>query len=67
MTKIVYMVDPRKITERIFGGPQFGKFETITNDHVKCCKNGDVFDIRGLNEAWMESRNLAPLNYEENK
>ena len=67
MAQIIHMIDPRRITERVFGGPHFGVFYIIGNYRVKCCQNGDVFDTRGLNDAWMESRNLAPIIYGDNR
>lgn len=54
-------IDPRRITDRLFGGPYFAKFRMINDWRALCEETGDVFDIRGLDDAWMESRNLAPI------
>lgn len=59
----ISMIDPRKINQRLFGGPYFGWFEIVSDNRVMCCINGDVFDTRGLWDAWMETRNLAPIIY----
>jgi len=57
----IIMIDPRRITDRSFGGPHFAEFDVISDLRVRCKKTGDVFDLRGLSDAWMESRNLAPI------
>ena len=57
----VHCIDPRRITERHFGGPRFATFFVLGPNRIICKKTGDVFDTRGLDDAWMEGRNLAPI------
>ena len=54
-------IDPRRITATGSGGPHFGEFWWVSVDRIKCKRNGDVFDLRGLDDAFMERRNLAPI------
>lgn len=61
MTGFIIMVDPRRISQRLFGGPHFAVFERAGEHRIKCVDNGDVFDTRGIGDAWMESRDLAPI------
>jgi len=57
--KTIVTIDPRRITE---GGPRFAQFWIlVSSNRMKCKKNGDVFDRRGLYDAYMERRNLAPI------
>ena len=58
----LFCIDPRRITEFHFGGPYFGAFDVVSEQHIKCQKNGDVFDYHELRGAWMESQNLAPIS-----
>ena len=58
---IITHIDPRRITDRLFSGPHFADFEAITPTRIKCVRTGDVFDMRGIHDAWMEGRNLAPI------
>ena len=60
MTQIT-MIDPSRITDRLFGGPYFRRFNIVGGNRVACPNTGDVWDIRGLSDAWMEGRNLAPI------
>ena len=57
----IISIDPRRITDRLFGGPNFAAFDQITPTRIRCQKTGDIFDTRGINDAWMEGRNLAPI------
>ncbi len=54
-------IDPRKISQRSFGGPYFATFDRVGKHYIKCTKTGDVFYTREINAAWMESRDLAPI------
>jgi len=59
----VICIDPCRISERSFGGPHFRSFCQISPNRIMCLVNRDVFDTRGLHDAWMEGRNLAPIIY----
>ena len=58
-----HFIDPRRISERLFGGPHFAEFFVLGPDRIICKRTGDVFDTRCLSDAWMEGRNLAPIIY----
>lgn len=53
------------ITDFHFGGPYFCVFISIGHFRIRCVKTGDIFDKRGLYEAYTERRNLAPVIYGE--
>jgi hypothetical protein len=56
-------IDPRRISERYFGGPHFAEFLRIEGTpRMICPKTADVFDMRAIAEAVSEGRNLAPVS-----
>lgn len=65
--RYITMIDPMRITDRRFGGPQFKTFELIPDHRIKDPDTGDVFDVRGIAEAWHEGRNLMPILFGEGR
>lgn len=58
--KMVVCIDPRRITERLHGGPHFARFEMLSDDLIQCPRTGEIFSVSKLGVAWDESRNLDP-------
>ena len=61
--RYITMLDPMLITS----GPHFKTFEAIPDHRVKDPDTGDVFDVRGIAEAWYEGRNLMPILFGEGR
>ncbi len=55
------MIDPERITQRLFGGPYFEAMERLNWSLVRHPISHEVYDMREVGAAWWESRKARPF------